>query len=221
MNNDLVDKNINWSASQDRDRYFDQIICSLTRSKSRVLDLGCGKGELLHMLKDLKSIDELGVELDPEQVADCLARGLRVIQSDLMESISDYEPGAFDLIILNQILLSVPSPEKLLKASLQAANQVIVTFPNFAHWRIRLQLMFKGRLPVNRDLPYEWYETPNIRLVTVDDFVLLCRKLKAEIRESHHAGQGPSGKFSKITWQPNLRSSIALFVLSSYHYNDI
>ncbi|WP_051617106.1 methionine biosynthesis protein MetW [Desulfonatronovibrio hydrogenovorans] len=205
---------IDWSKSLDRDRYFDPFILKLAKPQDQVLDLGCGRGELLLELKRHKQINELGIELDSEYVADCLSRGLRVIQGDLEESVADFGYNHFDLVILNQVLLSVASPLQLLRHSLRIGRKVAVTFPNFAHWRVRMQILFKGRLPVNRDLPYEWHETPNIRLATVDDFTALCKQIRADITHKHFAGQGPRKQFSPITLLPNLRSSLALFCLS-------
>lgn len=205
---------IDWSRSIPRDRIFDPVIAELTGPGERVLDLGCGRGDLLDRLKKEKKIMELGIELDPEHVADCLSRGLSVIQGDMEESVADFEDDYFDLVVMNQVMLSVKDPLYLLENSLRISRRVVVSFPNFAHWKIRLQIMFKGRLPVNRDLPYEWYNTPNIRLSTVDDFEILCAKIKAGIDQRYFAGQDAKGRFAKISFWPNLRSSLALFCLS-------
>lgn len=218
MNQIKLHRNTDWSKSVARDRIFDETICGLTREKERVLDLGCGSGELLYRLKKEKKVQELGIELDSEYVADCLARGLRVIQGDLEESITDFDDNSFDVVILNQVMLSVPNPLDLLENGLRVGKRVIITFPNFAHWRIRLQIMLRGRLPVNRDLPYEWYETPNIRLATVDDFTHLCQLKKIALLEKQFISQCGNGKLSPIFFRPNLRSSLALFCLAN---NDL
>ncbi len=212
-------RDTDWSKSIARDRVFDEAICGLTRQKERVLDLGCGSGDLLYRLKKEKQVQELGIELDPEYVADCLARGLRVIQGDLEESIIDFEDNAFDLVILNQVMLSVPNPLDLLENGLRVGKRVVITFPNFAHWKIRLQIMLRGRLPVNKDLPYEWYETPNIRLATVDDFMNLCQQKQITLLEKQFISQSSNGKLRPIIFRPNLRSSVALFCLANHHRN--
>ncbi len=219
MNQTKLQHNIDWSRSTSRDRVFDHLICQLTGTGERVLDLGCGSGDLLLLLKREKGIRELGIELDSEYAADCLARGLSVIQGDLEESINDFNANSFDLIILNQVMLSVPNPLKLLENGLRVGKRVIITFPNFAHWRIRLQIMFRGRLPVNRYLPYEWYETPNIRLATVDDFMNLCQQKQITLLEKQFISQSSNGKLRPVIFRPNLRSSVALFCLTSHDRN--
>jgi len=212
-------RDTDWSKSIARDRVFDEAICGLTRQEERVLDLGCGSGELLYRLKKEKQVQELGIELDSEYVADCLARGLRVIQGDLEESIIDFDDNAFDLVILNQVMLSVPNPLDLLENGLRVGKRVVITFPNFAHWKIRLQIMLRGRLPVNKDLPYEWYETPNIRLATVDDFMNLCQQKQITLLEKQFISQSSNGKLRPINFRPNMRSSVALFCLANHHQN--
>ncbi len=220
MKQSTLQQNIDWSKSIDRDRVFDPLICQLTGPGDRVLDLGCGKGDLLLRLKREKGIRELGIELDSEYAADCLAGGLNVIQGDLEENIIDFDDDSFDLVILNQVMLSVPNPLELLKNGLRVGKRVVITFPNFAHWRIRLQIMFRGRLPVNRNLPYEWYETPNIRLATVDDFINLCRSRHIKINRKKFVSQGGNGGLKEILLWPNLRSSLVLFCLSREMNSD-
>jgi methionine biosynthesis protein MetW len=219
MNQVKLHRNTDWSKSIARDRVFDEIICGLTRQQERVLDLGCGSGELLYRLKKEKQVQELGIELDSDYVADCLSRGLRVIQGDLEESIIDFDDSTFDLVILNQVMLSVPKPLDLLENGLRVGKRVVITFPNFAHWKIRLQIMLRGRLPVNKDLPYEWYETPNIRLATVDDFMNLCQQKQITMLEKQFISQSSNGKHRPIIFRPNLRSSVALFCLANNRRN--
>ena len=202
-----------WHKSLTRDRELDPYILELARSGERVLDLGCGRGELLKKLKKEKHVHEQGIELNSEHVADCLAQGLSVIQADLEEGLQDFLGDYFDMVILNQVLLIVKNPLSLLHQALRIGQRVVVTFPNFAHWRIRLQLMLKGRLPVNQTLPYKWYETPEIRLTTIKDFQELCREMQVEILDQRFLQLNSLMYNRSISLWPNLRSTVALFCL--------
>ncbi len=213
-----------WQKSLPRDRELDPLILDIARPRERVLDLGCGRGELLSKLKQEKQVREQGIELNADHVADCLARGLSVIQADLEEGLHDFLGDYFDLVILNQVLLTVKTPLTLLQQALRIGQRVVVTFPNFAHWRIRLKLMFQGRLPLNQTLPYKWYETPEIRVTTIKDFQELCRELQAEILEQRFFQLNYLMHNRKISFWPNLRSTVALFCLrqnSSFAQEEI
>ena len=202
-----------WKRSLHRDRELDPYILELAGCGERVLDLGCGRGELLKKLKEEKNVREQGIELDSEHVADCLAQGLSVIQADLEEGLNDFLGDCFDLVILNQVLLTVKDPLALLQQALRIGHRAVVTFPNFAHWRIRLHLLFTGRLPVNQTLPYKWYESPEIRLATIKDFQELCRELQLEIVSKRFLQLNYLVQNRQINVWPNLRSTVALFCL--------
>ncbi|WP_291322031.1 methionine biosynthesis protein MetW [Desulfonatronospira sp.] len=202
-----------WNRSLPRDRELDPYILELANPRERVLDLGCGRGELLKKLKEEKKVREHGIELNSEHVADCLAQGLSVIQADLEEGLSDFMGECFDLIILNQVLLTVKDPLALLQQALRIGRRAVVTFPNFAHWRIRLHLLLTGRLPVNQTLPYKWYESPEIRLATIKDFQELCRELHIEIESRRFLQLNSLVQNRKVNLWPNLRSTVALFCL--------
>ena len=157
--------------STEKRMHFDlQIIASWIEPGSRVLDLGCGEGDLLHFLKGNKRVIGTGIEYVEAKVARCITKGLSVLQGDMNEEVLDYEDDTFDYVILSQTLQQVYEPAKLIQAMLRVGKKGIVSFPNFGQWGIRLQLLVRGRAPITRQLPYEWYDTPNIRVITIKDF---------------------------------------------------
>lgn len=143
---------------------------------SRVLDVGCGDGALMAALRAGKAVDARGLELDRANVAAAVARGLSVIQGDADADLAGYPPDAFDYAILSQTLQTTRRPDQVLDQLLRIGRKAFVSFPNFAHWRVRLSLLWGGRMPVTRLLPLAWYETPNIHHVTVDDFRAFLRE---------------------------------------------
>ncbi|MFN2354814.1 MAG: methionine biosynthesis protein MetW [Desulfopila sp.] len=151
-------------------RYDLQIIASWIESGSRVLDLGCGTGDLLAWLTANKNVRGTGIELDEHKVTQCIAKGLSVLQGDFNEEVEDYPNKSFDYVILSQTLQQVYEPARLLYSLSRIGKKVVVSFPNFSHFSIRLQLLFKGMAPKSEQLPYHWYDTPNIRVVTLKDF---------------------------------------------------
>jgi len=146
------------------------IIAANVAPGARVLDVGCGDGALMAALRAEKQVDARGLELDPANVAAAVARGLSVIQGDADTDLADYPADAFDYAILSQTLQTTRRPDQVLDQLLRIGRKAFVSFPNFAHWRVRLSLLWGGRMPVTRLLPLEWYETPNIHHVTIDDF---------------------------------------------------
>ncbi|HWK35010.1 methionine biosynthesis protein MetW [Sphingomonas sp.] len=146
------------------------IIAAHVAPGSRVLDVGCGDGALMAALRDDRGVDARGLELDPADVATAVARGLSVVQGDADTDLKDYPDAAFDYAILSQTLQTTRRPDRVLDELLRIGRRAFVSFPNFAHWRVRGSLLFGGRMPVTRLLPLEWYETPNIHHVTIDDF---------------------------------------------------
>jgi len=146
------------------------IIAANVAPGSRVLDVGCGDGALMAALRDERGVDARGLELDAGDVASAMARGLSVIQGDADVDLADYPPNAFDYAILSQTLQTTRRPDAVLDHLLRIGARAFVSFPNFAHWRVRASLLWGGRMPVTKLLPLEWYETPNIHHVTIDDF---------------------------------------------------
>ena len=146
------------------------IIAANVQPVTRVLDVGCGDGALMAALRDQRGCDARGLELDPADVAAAMARGLSVVQGDADTDLADYPDNSFDYAILSQTLQTTMRPDRVMEELLRIGRRAFVSFPNFAHWRVRLSLLWGGRMPVTRLLPLQWYETPNIHHVTVDDF---------------------------------------------------
>ena len=145
------------------------IIAANVARGSRVLDVGCGDGQLMAALRDERGVDARGLEIDPGNVADAMARGLSVMQGDADRDLADYPDASFDYAILSQTLQTAMRPHIVLDHLLRIGAQAFVSFPNFAHWRVRASLLWGGRMPVTTLLPLEWYETPNIHHLTIDD----------------------------------------------------
>ena len=142
-----------------------------------MLDLGCGPGVLLKFLMDHKGIIGSGIERDEGKVAECIGKGLSVLQGDINEEILDYPDNSYDYVILGQTLQQVYEPDRLIRSMMRVGKKGIVSFPNFSHWKIRLQLLLTGYAPTTKQLPYEWYNTPNIRVITLKDFRKFTRKV--------------------------------------------
>lgn len=176
---------------------------------SRVLDVGCGDGALLASLRDDKRIDARGMEIDAALVAECVARGLSVVQGDAERDLADYPDGAFDYAVLGQTLQTAMRPDLLLSELLRVGRTAYVSFPNFAHWRTRAALLWGGRMPVTRALPVSWYETRNIHHVTVADFEALAKALGIGIRRRWFFSGGKTLGGPGANW----RAEFALFEL--------
>jgi methionine biosynthesis protein MetW len=154
-------------------------IAAMVEPGSRVLDVGCGDGQLMALLAETRGVDARGIELSREGVAGCVARGLAVIQGDADTDLSDYPTDAFDYVILSQTIQATRHPRRVLEQMLRVGRRAIVSFPNFGHWRIRTDLLLKGRMPVTENLPDRWYDTPNIHFCTIRDFDALVREVGA------------------------------------------
>ncbi|MYA17451.1 MAG: methionine biosynthesis protein MetW [Gammaproteobacteria bacterium] len=162
-----------------------EIIAALINPGARVLDLGCGSGELLKQLATEKGVNGYGIEKDPAQISACVRAGVNVIEHDLDRGLSRFPDSSFDMVVMTETLQAVASPSDLIDEMLRIGEQCIVTFPNFGHWRCRLQLATLGRMPVAMHLPHEWYDTPNIHLCTFHDFERLVADKRLPIIERH------------------------------------
>lgn len=180
---------------------------------SRVLDLGCGDGTLLNCLQQHKNVDGYGLEIDPDNIAACINKGVNVIQSDLDEGLSDYfADNSFDYVVMTQTLQAMNYPNRLLNEMLRVGKEGIVTFPNFGHWKSRWQIAIGGHMPVSRSLPNAWFNTPNIHLCTLNDFETLCGRLDIEILERQVVDVSHRNRFIMNLW-PNLLGEIAIYRL--------
>ena len=150
-------------------------IIEMVPENSRVLDLGCGDGELLLKLIQQKRVTGVGVDIDQCNILECIRKGLSVFQGDIDEGLAEYPDKSYDYVILNQTLQVTRRPDYVIKEMLRVGNKAIVSFPNFGYWRSRSQLFFRGRMPVYGLLPFKWYETPNIHMLTIKDFRKFCR----------------------------------------------
>lgn len=195
-------------------RFDLQVIASWIMPGSRVLDLGCGNGDLLFFLKHRKEVLGTGIELAESKVARCIERGLTVLQGDFQEEVHDYPDLSFDYVILSQTLQQIMAPKELIPELLRIGRRVIVSFPNFGHWLIRMQILFTGHAPITDQLPYEWYDTPNIRVITIKDFKRFLRmtgvRLAREvaINTHHHDREGHI-----VRYLTNLRATYGIMML--------
>lgn len=149
--------------------------------QTRVLDLGCGDGELLQYLSKTKRVNGLGIEIDSNNITACIEKGLSVIEQDIDLGLANFSDNSFDTVLLTQTLQAVHRPDFVLSEMLRVGKECIITFPNFGHWRARWDLMFRGKMPVSKFMPYHWYDTPNIHFCTVNDFEALCARQKVKV----------------------------------------
>ncbi|MCP4023779.1 MAG: methionine biosynthesis protein MetW [Desulfobacteraceae bacterium] len=195
-------------------RYDLKIIASWIEPGSRILGLGCGEGELLYYLKKEKNVTERGIEIKESKVAACIEKGLSVLQGDINEEVEDYPDDAFDYAICSQTLQQVYEPSRLIQSMMRVAKKGVVSFPNFGHYKVRLQLLLKGRAPVTKELPYEWYNTPNIRVLSFNDFGNFANSMgfkilkKAAINTKNNNQDG-----NMVNYLPNLFATYGMVLL--------
>ena len=189
-------------------RFDHQIILEMVERNSKVLDLGCAEGDLLSLLITCKAVRGTGIEIDEQAIYQCIEKGLTVSHGDIDSGLLDYSSKRFDYVILNESLQEVLNPEKVILESLRVGKKVIVGIPNFCHIRARFQIFFRGKVPVTPELPYQWYNTPNLRFLSLKDFRNFCR-LKDIIIDETRAISGRK----EIKFRSNLFAHSGLFLL--------
>jgi methionine biosynthesis protein MetW len=195
-------------------KYEFQIITQLINKQSRVLDVGCGDGGLMQYLKENKNVDIRGLEISKNNVRKCISKGLTTIEGDAEKDLIQFPNKSFDYVILSQTLQAFLNPQLVINELLRVGKQAIVTIPNFGYWKIRLHLLLKGTMPVTKTLPNEWYDTPNLHMCTIKDFVKFCKKNEFKLNKSLALNEN---KFSNIKVSnlniKNLTSDLGIFVL--------
>lgn len=190
------------------DKFNHEIIFDAIIENSKVLDVGCGDGKLLSILKE-KGVDARGIELDESLVEKCVKRGLFVIHDDIETGFSHYKKESFDYVIMSETIQVLKNPLVVLNEALRVGKKVIISFPNFGHYKIRFSYFFNGVMPKSESLPYEWYNTPNIRVLTIKDFKEICKKNKIKIISEFNYSDNTKNVFLF----PNLFASNSVFVI--------
>ncbi len=191
-------------------RFDTALIQDWIKTGARVLDLGCGDGALLEVLREHKQVEALGVEIDADDITRCIARGINVVEQDLNESLANFEAGSFDVVVMALALQALRFPHRVLDEMLRIGQEGIVTFPNFGHWRCRWYLATRGQMPVSKNLPYTWYDTPNIHLCTVKDFEALCLAKNFRIID-RAVVNADNNRHTLAQWWPNLFGVTAIY----------
>ena len=195
-------------------RYDLKIIGSWIAPESKVLGLGCGEGDLLYWLKKEKNVIERGIEIEELKVVKCIEKGISVLQGDINEEIEDYPDNTFDYAICSQTLQQVYEPSNLIHSMMRVAKMGVVSFPNFGHIKVRVQLAFTGRAPVTKELPYSWHDTPNIRVLSLNDFekfsdqvgFKILKKAAINTKNNHYQGK-------MVNFLPNLFATYGIFLI--------
>ena len=190
------------------------IITELVENGAKVLDLGCGDGELLKRLFEQKGIKGSGIEINQESVIKALEKGLSIIQGDIDEGLKQFPDKSYDYVILNQTLQSTYNPVYVLEEMLRVGKKCVVSFPNFAYWKVRFDLLFNGRMPKSSILPFEWYNTPNIHLLTIKDFYALADEMSIKIENAIFMNKARVKKSIKYTHYENFFAEEVIFVIT-------
>ena len=191
-----------------------KIISELIENNKRVLDVGCGDGTLMKYLKDNKNIDTRGLEISKKNVQLCISKSLSVIEGNAERDLQQFPDLSFDYVILSQTLQAFYNPEKVIDDLLRVANKAIVTIPNFGYWKVRLHLLLKGTMPITKNLPDEWYNTPNLHMCTIKDFYNFCSKKNIELYKSIALNGEKTSQINKINLNiKNLYSELGIFLI--------
>ena len=193
-----------------------QIISELIENNTRVLDVGCGDGTLMKYLKDKKKVDTRGLEISKNNVQSCISKGLSIIEGNAEKDLHQFPNLSFDYVVLSQTLQAFLNPEKVIDDLLRVANKAIVTIPNFGYWKIRLHLLLKGTMPVTKNLPDEWYNTPNLHMCTIKDFFNFCSKKNIEIYKSIALNGEKTSIIQKTNLSiKNINSEVGIFLIKN------
>lgn len=190
------------------------IITDMIEKGAKVLDLGCGNGNLLAKLVQEKGVNGIGIEINQDSVISALEKGVAVIQGDIDEGLKGFQDKEYDWVILNQTLQSTEKPDYVVEEMLRVGKKAVVSFPNFAYWKVRFYLFFFGKMPKSKILPFEWYNTPNIHLMTVNDFYEFCHKRKINILKSIFITSAHIKKNFFMRKLSNLFAEEVIFVIS-------
>ncbi|MDA7801575.1 methionine biosynthesis protein MetW [Candidatus Pelagibacter sp.] len=193
-----------------------KIISDLIEKNTRVLDVGCGDGILMEYLKYNKEIDIRGIEISKDSVQKCLSKGLTVIEGDAEKDLLQFPDGSFDFVILSQTLQAFLNPEIVIKELLRVGKKAIVTIPNFGFWKVRLHLLIKGTMPITKNLPDEWYNTPNLHMCTIKDFYNFCENRKIKLDKSSALHNEKISSINKLNLNiKNLSAELGIFLIES------
>ena len=187
-----------------------EIIQKWIAPESRVMDLGCGDGSLLHYLKTNKGVREIGIEIDEINIERCIENGVNVIEQNLDQGLSNFQSDSFDTVLLTQTLQALSNPDALIDDMLRVGRNGIVTFPNFGNWKSRLYLAIKGRMPISKFIPHQWYNTPNIHFCTVKDFDQLCTEKNIKVLTRTVVDSQHQGSWYMKAW-PNFLGEVAIY----------
>ena len=198
-----------------------KVITELIEENSRVLDVGCGDGDLMKFLLQNKTIDIRGLEISKKNVQNCLSKGLAVIEGNAENDLSQFPNNSFDYVILSQTLQAFLNPEKVISELLRIGKYAIVTIPNFGNWKVRFELLFKGTMPVTKNLPYEWHNTPNLHMCTIKDFFNFCEKRDIEIYKSLALNKEAITNINTSNLKyKNLISELGIFLITKKNENQ-
>ena len=185
-----------------------RMILDLVDRRSSVLDLGCGAGDLLYVLVKEKNARGQGIEIDEQAIYKCVAKGLNVFHGDIDSGLAEFKDKSFDYVILNQSLQQIKHVDVVLNDALRVGKNVVVGFPNFAYYKARLQIFFRGQTPMTGSLPYQWYETPNLHFLSISDFISYCRSKQIDIERSVYLEEK-----KQIAFSPNLFAQVGIFLI--------
>ena len=190
-----------------------EVITEYIEKGARVLDLGCGKGELLKMLVDKKQFTGSGVDINQNNVIASIQKGLSVVQGDIDTGLKEFSENEYDYVILNQTLQSTQKPDFVIEEMLRIGKKVVVSFPNFGYWRVRFYLFFQGKMPKSKMLPFSWYDTPNIHLLTIKDFFEFCKERNIKIAKQVYVKRGKISKNPFTKFLTNFLCEEAIFMI--------